>query len=154
FELRLPRIELALLVGAALAMSGACFQALLRNALADPYLLGISSGSALGVILALILAPRSSLSPPVFALFGAVLTTALVYLIGYRRGRLSSHSLLLAGVITASFLSSVLVLLMTAMNSRDLRSTTYWIMGDLSLYTDVPVGLIAAGVLVAAILAY
>ena len=75
-------------------------------------------------------------------------------LLGYRRGKLSSHSLLLAGVITASFLSSVLVLLMTSMNSRDLRSTTYWIMGDLSMYTGVPIGLVAAGVLAAAALAY
>ncbi len=154
FELRLPRIVLALFVGAALAMAGACFQALLRNALADPYLLGISSGAALGVITALILAPRSTVSPPLFALIGALLTTAGVYLIGYREGRLSSHSLLLAGVITASFLSSVLVLLMTSMNNRDLRSTTYWIMGDLSMYTGVPIGLVAAGVIAAAVLAY
>src|SRR5258708_39294531 len=96
FELRLPRIVLALLVGAALAMAGACFQALLRNALADPYVLGISSGAALGVIIALILAPRSTIAPPVFALMGAVATTAGVYLLGYRRGgNLSSHSLLL-----------------------------------------------------------
>src|SRR5258707_7319666 len=58
FELRLPRIMLALFVGAALSMAGACFQALLRNALADPYVLGISSGAALGVMLALIWMPH------------------------------------------------------------------------------------------------
>ena len=154
FELRLPRIVLALFVGAALAVAGACFQALLRNALADPYVLGISSGAALGVIVALLLAPRSVAVPPFFALAGALLTTAVVYLLGYRRGRLASHSLLLAGVITASFLSAIIVFLMTALGSRDLRSTAYWIMGDLSLYTGVPIGLVAAAVLAAAALAY
>src|SRR5436309_516757 len=97
FELRLPRITLALFVGAALAMAGACFQALLRNALADPYVLGISSGSALGVMLALIWMPHLSAAQPIFGLFGALATTAAVYLLGWRKGRLMSHSLLLAG---------------------------------------------------------
>jgi iron complex transport system permease protein len=154
FELRLPRIVLALFVGAALAMAGACFQALLRNALADPYVLGISSGAALGVIVALILSPRSTISPPFFALLGAVVTTAGVYLLGYRKGALSSHSLLLAGVITASFLSAVIVFLTTALSGNVLRSATYWIMGDLSLYTGVPIGLVALGVMAGAALAY
>src|SRR5258708_188569 len=90
FELRLPRIVLALFVGAALAMAGACFQALLRNALADPYVLGISSGAALGVMLALVWMPRLSSAQPVMGLFGALGTTAVVYLLGFRRGRLLS----------------------------------------------------------------
>lgn len=154
FQLRLPRIVLALFVGAALAVAGACFQALLRNALADPYVLGISSGAALGVIVALLVAQSSAIAPPFFALAGALLTTAVVYLLGYRKGRLGSHSLLLAGVITASFLSAVIIFLMTALGSRDLRSTAYWIMGDLSLYTGIPVGLVAAAVLAGAALAY
>jgi iron complex transport system permease protein len=154
FELRLPRIVLALFVGAALAMAGACFQALLRNALADPYVLGVSSGSALGVIVSLLVAPGSTVLPPLFALLGALATTGAVYLLGYNRGRLNSHSLLLAGVITASFLSAVIVFLMTAMGQRDLRSITYWLMGDLSWYTGVPMGLVAAGVLAAGTLAY
>jgi iron complex transport system permease protein len=154
FELRLPRIVLALFVGASLAMAGACFQALLRNALADPYVLGISSGAALGVMLALIWLPHASGVQPVFGLFGALATTGIVYLLGFRQGRLMSHSLLLAGVISASFLSAVIVFLMTAMNSRDLRSITYWLMGDLSYYTGVPIGLVIAAVLAGGALAW
>src|ERR1035438_4985760 len=79
FDLRLPRILLALLVGAALAMAGACFQALLRNALADPYVLGISSGSALGVMMALIWMPHASSAQPIMGFAGALLTTGAVY---------------------------------------------------------------------------
>jgi len=154
FELRLPRIVLALFVGASLAMAGACFQALLRNALADPYVLGISSGAALGVMLALIWLPHTSGVQAVFGLFGALATTGIVYMLGFRHGRLMSHSLLLAGVISASFLSAVIVFLMTAMNSRDLRSITYWLMGDLSYYTGVPIGLVIAAVLAAGALAW
>src|SRR6266404_6478585 len=154
FELRLPRIVLALLVGAALAMAGACFQALLRNALADPYVLGISSGSALGVMLALIWLPHFSAAQPVIGLCGALTTTGIVYLLGFRQGRLTSHSLLLAGVISASFLSAVIVFLMTTMSNRDLRSMTYWLMGDLSWYTGVPIGLVLAAVIAAGVLAW
>lgn len=154
FELRLPRIMLALFVGAALSMAGACFQALLRNALADPYVLGISSGAALGVMLALILLPRLSPAQPVFGMLGALATTAAVYMLGFRRGRLLSHSLLLAGVISASFLSAVIVFLMTAMNTRDLRSITYWLMGDLSYSTGVPIGLVLLAVIAAGALAW
>src|SRR5579871_6058870 len=154
FELRLPRILLALLVGASLSMAGACFQALLRNALADPYVLGISSGAALGVMLALIWMPNSVSMQPVMGLAGALATTGVVYLMGFRHGRLMSHSLLLAGVVSASFLSAVIVFLMTAMNSRDLRSITYWLMGDLSYSTGVPLGLVVGAVIAGGALAY
>ncbi len=154
FELRLPRIVLALLVGAALSMSGACFQALLRNALADPYVLGVSSGAALGVMLALVWMPNSVSMQPVMGLAGALATTGVVYLMGFRHGRLMSHSLLLAGVVSASFLSAVIVFLMTAMNSRDLRSITYWLMGDLSYSTGVPLGLVVGAVIAGGALAY
>jgi iron complex transport system permease protein len=154
FQLRLPRIVLALFVGAALSMSGACFQALLRNALADPYVLGVSSGAALGVMLALIWLPRVVSAQPIFGLIGALATTGIVYMLGFRHGHLLSHSLLLAGVISASFLSAVIVFLMTAMNSRDLRSITYWLMGDLSYSTGVPIGLVIGAVLAAGSLAW
>src|SRR5438445_838206 len=154
FELRLPRIVLALFVGAALAMAGACFQALLRNALADPYVLGISSGAALGVMLALIWMPHVSPAQPILGALGALATTATVYLLGFRQGRLMSHSLLLAGVISASFLSAVIVFLMTARNSRDLRSITYWLMGDLSYSTAVPITSVLAAVLAFGALAW
>ncbi len=132
FELRLPRILLGILAGAALSVAGAGFQALLRNPLADPYVLGVSSGAALGTIVALIALPRVLLVQPVAAFLGAALTIAGVYFLGRREGQLDSGTLLLAGIITASFLSAVIMFLMTTLPGRDLRGMAFWLMGDLS----------------------
>ncbi len=132
FELRLPRILLGILAGAALSVAGAGFQALLRNPLADPYVLGVSSGAALGTIVSLIALPRVLLVQPVAAFLGAALTIAGVYFLGRREGQLDSGTLLLAGIITASFLSAVIMFLMTTLPGRDLRGMAFWLMGDLS----------------------
>jgi iron complex transport system permease protein len=139
FELRLPRILLGILVGAALSVSGASFQALLRNPLADPFVLGVSSGAAVGSIVALIVAPNLTLVTPVGAFLGAMATVAAVYFLGRREGQLDSSTLLLGGIITASFLSAIIMFLMTTLAGRDLRGMVFWLMGDLS--TPVPVGL-------------
>ncbi len=132
FDLRLPRILLGILVGAALSVAGASFQALLRNPLADPYVLGVSSGAALGAILSLIAAPQTPLITPLAAFLGAAATIAAVYFLGRREGQLDSGTLLLAGIISASFLSAVIMFLMTTMAGRDLRGMAFWLMGDLS----------------------
>jgi iron complex transport system permease protein len=132
FDLRLPRILLGILVGAGLSVAGASFQALLRNPLADPYVLGVSSGAALGAILSLIFAPNIPLITPVAAFLGAGLTIAAVYFLGRREGQLDSSTLLLGGIITASFLSAVIMFLMTTLSGRDLRGMAFWLMGDLS----------------------
>ncbi len=139
FELRLPRILLGMLVGAALSVAGAGFQALLRNPLADPYVLGVSSGAALGAIVALLASPHVPLITPLAAFVGAGLTVAAVYFLGRRGGQLDSGTLLLAGIITASFLSAVIMFLMTTLSGRDLRGMAFWLMGDLS--TPLPAGL-------------
>src|SRR6266852_3864326 len=89
-ELRLPRIALGILVGAALSVSGAGFQALLRNPLADPYVLGVSSGAALGAILSLVWAPHVPLAMQGAAFAGALLTITGVYFLGRRGGQLDS----------------------------------------------------------------
>jgi len=136
FDLRLPRIVLGILVGAALSVAGAGFQALLRNPLADPYVLGVSSGSALGSIVALIVAPGLALVTPLGAFLGAVATIAVVYFLGQREGGLDSTTLLLGGVISASFLSSIFMVLITTLAGRDIRGMMFWLMGDLS--TPVP----------------
>ena len=138
FELRLPRILLGILVGASLSVAGASFQALLRNPLADPYVLGVSSGAALGAIVSLIASPRVPLAQPLAAFLGAALTIAAVYFLGRRGGQLNSSTLLLAGIITASFLSAVIMFLMTTLPGRDLRGMAFWLMGDLS--TPLPAG--------------
>lgn len=132
FDLRLPRIVLAILVGAALSVAGASYQALLRNPLADPYVLGVSSGAAVGSILALIFAPRFEFATPIGAFLGAGATILGVYFLGRREGHLDTTTLLLGGVICMSFFSAIIIFLMTTLAGRDLRGVTFWLMGDLS----------------------
>jgi len=139
-DIRLPRILLGILVGAALSVAGASFQALLRNPLADPYVLGVSSGAALGAILALLALPMLPLMTPLAAFLGATATIAGVYFLGQKEGHLDSNTLLLAGIISASFLSAIIMFLMTTLASRDLRGIAFWLMGDLS--TSLPPGLL------------
>lgn len=139
FSIRLPRIGLALIVGAALGVAGAGYQALLRNPLADPYVLGVSSGAALGAILSLALAERAAIATPAAAFVGATATIAVVYFLGRQAGQLAPYTLLLAGIITASFLSAVIIFLMNFLSGRDLRGAAYWLMGDLT--NPSPVGL-------------
>ena len=155
-NIRLPRILLGILVGASLSVAGTSFQALLRNPLADPYVLGVSSGAALGAILALIAEPHLTLSPtlgalltPLGAFLGAGLTITAVYFLGRRAGQIDSATLLLAGVITASFLSAIIMFLMNTLTGN-LRGLSFWLMGDLStplqkdLYWFLGVGFFAA----------
>jgi ABC-type Fe3+-siderophore transport system permease subunit len=148
-EIRLPRVLLAMLVGAALSVSGTGLQALLRNPLADPYVLGISSGAALGAILALWVGGRVAAASPLAAFAGALLTMLWVYALGRRAGRLASYTLLLAGVVTASFLSAVILFVLTLLSTRDVRGTAFWLMGDLSVVTDVQLRLLLPAVLLA-----
>lgn len=142
-DLRLPRILLAALVGAALGVSGTVLQALLRNPLADPFVLGISSGAALGEILALWLGGLWASVAPLMAFGGALATTAWVYLLGRRGGRLASYTLVLAGVVTASFLSAAILFVLTLLSTRDVRGTAFWLMGDLSVVTSARLSILA-----------
>lgn len=131
FGLRLPRIALGVIVGAALSTAGAGFQALLRNPLADPYVLGVSSGAALGAIMSLIFTPHVAGAIQIASFIGAGLTITVVFLLGRRGGQLDAATLLLAGIITTSFLSAVIMFLMTTLSGRDLRGIAFWVMGDL-----------------------
>jgi iron complex transport system permease protein len=140
FGLRFPRIALGILVGAALSVAGAGFQALLRNPLADPYVLGVSSGAALGAILSLRFAPHVALALQGAAFAGAAATIAAVYFLGRRGGQLDSATLLLAGIISASFLSAIILFLMTTLSGRDLRGMAFWLMGDLATPPSMNLG--------------
>jgi len=131
FGLRLPRIALGIIVGAALSTAGAGFQALLRNPLADPYVLGVSSGAALGAIMSLIFTPHVAGAIQIASFVGAGVTISIVFLLGRRGGQLDAATLLLAGIITTSFLSAVIMFLMTMLSGRDLRGIAFWVMGDL-----------------------
>jgi len=132
FGLRLPRIALGILVGASLSTAGAGFQALLRNPLADPYVLGVSSGAALGAIISLIVAPHTVGAIQIAAFVGAASTIAAVYFLGRRGGQLDSPTLLLAGIVAASFLSAIIMFLLTMVTGSELRSIAFWLMGDLT----------------------
>ena len=156
-EIRLPRILLAIMVGASLSVAGTSFQALLRNPLADPYILGVSSGAAVGAILATIAQTHLALpvwlavlTIPLGAFLGALATIASVYLLGRREGHIDNGTLLLAGVISTSFLSAIIIFLMTTL-SRDVRGMSFWLMGDLSASLQPSLRwILGAGFLVAA----
>ncbi|MHC5059892.1 MAG: FecCD family ABC transporter permease [Planctomycetota bacterium] len=135
-HVRIPRIILAVIVGAALACSGAIFQGLLRNPLADPYILGISSGAGLGAVIAVIsgfswtLWGRSPIA--VFAFAGAIGTVWLVWLIGRLTGRTNVAGLLLAGVVVNAFFSAIIMFLTSIANSNQVHSTIFWLMGNMT----------------------
>jgi len=157
-NIRLPRILLAIVVGASLSVAGVSFQALLRNPLADPYVLGISTGAAVGSIIALIIENQLNLPPdyaglitPFGAFLGAALTIAAVYILGRRDGQVDSNTLLLGGIITASFLAAIVTFLMSTLAGSNLRGASYWLMGSLStLPPKSLLFLLAVGFLVAA----
>ncbi len=130
FSLRLPRIGLAIGVGAALAMAGAAFQALLRNPLADPYVLGVSGGAAVGSILAIMLAAELAFAQPVFSFAGAMAATLIVYRLGRRDD--DPARMALAGVVLSTFLASMIALMTSVATNVKLRQITMWLLGDLS----------------------
>lgn len=131
-EIRVPRILLAAAVGASLAAAGASYQALLRNPLAEPYLLGISNGAAVGTMVALVFFGAFEWSRPLMAFAGAVLASLVVYRLARGRAGATPERLILAGVIVTTFLSSAIVFVTTLMDATRIRSFTFWLLGDLS----------------------
>jgi len=132
-SLRLPRAILAGLVGAGLSVSGATFQALLRNPLADPYILGVSSGAAVGAILAILLGLGTfSFGLPLISFLGALLTVLIVFYFGRQDGKIHPNTLLLAGVIIGSFLSALIMFFISVSQKEELHTIIFWLMGDFS----------------------
>ncbi len=130
---RLPRLVLAASVGSALALAGLAAQTLFRNPLATPSIIGVSSGSALGAVLGLLLAGRagfsSSVLVPVFSLASGLAVTALVFALG-RRGSFFGHALLLAGIAIGSLCSSLTTAALYLAGER-LQAIVFWLMGGL-----------------------
>jgi len=131
-DIRWPRILLAGAVGMCLATAGAAYQALLRNPLAEPYLLGVSNGAAVGTMTALVFFSASEWNRPVLAFAGAAAATMVVYRLGRGRTGATPERLILAGVIVTTFLSSAIVFITTVMDATRIRSFTFWLLGDLS----------------------
>jgi len=134
-EIRLPRALLGVLVGGGLALAGSVFQALLRNPLAEPYILGISGGSAAGAVLVLSLGlvTVSSILLPAAAFAGALLAIILVFRVAASADRsLDVRVLLLAGVVVGSFFTAVIALLLSISEAQAVRSAVLWMMGSLA----------------------
>src|SRR5438270_9706575 len=151
FDLRLSRNLLAGGVGMCLAAAGAGYQALLRNPLAEPYLLGVSNGAAVGTMTALVFFGAYEWSRPLMAFAGALAATFVVYQLSRGRAGATPERLILAGVIVTTFLSSAIVFITTVMDATRIRSFTFWLLGDLSGTSSslltVAFGAVAIGVL-------
>lgn len=134
-HLRLPRLLLALVVGASLALAGYLMQAMVNNGLADPYLLGTASGASLGAIIVFFGFVPITLAgiymPPIFALAGAFIVTLVVVMLGYRKRQLIPSQLLLAGIAISALGTSIVGLLTFLSDSESkLRTVIFWSMGS------------------------
>lgn len=155
-EIRLPRVVFGMLVGAALGGSGAALQVMFRNPLADPGLIGISSGAALGAVSVIVLGERlfptfiqvaGVYAMPVAAFFGAVVATVLAIRIGNRSGQVDVAMMLLAGIaINATAQAGVGVLTVIA-DDQQLRSLSFWTLGSLAIAGWSSMPIIAASIL-------
>lgn len=133
--LRLPRALLGVLIGGGLAVAGATFQALLRNPLAEPYILGISGGASVGAVLTLALGwvAVGSWALPLAAFIGALSAIVLVLKVATATGRaMDVRVLLLAGVVVAAFFSACIALILSVSPARTVQSAVLWIMGSLA----------------------
>lgn len=131
-QIRLPRILLAGLVGFTLALGGVVFQALLRNPLADPFILGLSSGSALGAVLGIFFGFSFQIGIPFMAFSGALATILIVTSLGGRSMGTESATILLTGVIINAFCTAIIVFFITTTTDSRLHSMLFWLYGDLS----------------------
>jgi iron complex transport system permease protein len=157
FNIRAPRVLVAVLMGMALGASGAVLQGILRNPLADPYILGISSGASLVAAFGIIggIAVLGTFTTPVLAFAGAIITGGIVGIMGWKRGGLRPERLLLAGVGLSFLFSAMLMLIMSISTDDGLRRAMLWIFGDLSMseWLRIPYGLlfVSAGILIASV---
>ena len=131
-SLRLPRLILAALVGASLALCGAVFQGVLRNPLAEPFILGVSGGAAAGAIMCLAWGQTGRIGLAAAAFVGAAVTVLLVLGVSRRGGRMDTSTLVLAGVMINAFFTSVIMFVISTTEDQKLHSIMFWLYGDLS----------------------
>jgi iron complex transport system permease protein len=141
YDIRMPRVAMGALIGAALAVSGAVLQGLFRNPLADPGLIGVSAGASLGAVSIIVLGPTLFLgyagllgiyALPVAAFTGGLVTTVVLYRISTRQGRTSVATMLLAGIAIAALANALLGLLIFIADDRQLRDLTFWSLGSIA----------------------
>jgi iron complex transport system permease protein len=153
-ELRAPRVILAFLVGGSLGICGAALQAMIRNPLAEPYLLGLSSGAGLGAVIAIASRAGGAWAGPLAAFIGAIAAVALVYRLSLVSGRrLDPHVLLLAGVVVGAFAGALMSAIMVLSDAPGVRNAFLWLLGGFgsaswsalavfAVYAAVPTALI------------
>ncbi len=144
-DLRLPRALLAFLVGGSLAVTGAALQALVRNPLADPYLLGLSGGAGLGAVLAIVSHLGGVWSVPLAALAGALIAIALVYRLALVSGSvLDARVLLLSGVVVGAFAASLMGAIISLSPAPEVRNALLWLLGGFDAASWRTLGVFAA----------
>ena len=143
WRIRLPRVLLAALVGATLSLGGLVFQALLRNLLAEPYILGISGGSAIGAIAGILLGFSRFPGVSLTAFLGSIGTLVLILVMTSGQSIMKKESLLLSGVMVNAFCSSVIMFLVSLTQDSRLHNIIFWLMGDLSTADIRQVGILA-----------
>ena len=130
-KMRFTRIILAMTVGASLAVSGVMFQSLLRNPLADPFIIGVSSGAALGATAAIVFS-LANIFVVAFSFAGGIISITLVYFLS-RRLRFGTSSMILAGIALSFIFSAAVLLLYSAARAEHIHKAIMWLMGDLSI---------------------
>jgi iron complex transport system permease protein len=137
WRIRFPRVLLAMVVGATLSLGGLVFQALLRNPLAEPYILGISGGSAIGAIIGILLGLSRFPGICLTSFLGSLGTLALILLMSTGKSIIRKDALLLSGVMVNAFCSAIIMFLISITQDARLHNIIFWLMGDLSM-TDLP----------------
>lgn len=139
FETRLPRVLLAAIVGGALATAGVALQGLLRNPLAEPHLIGVSGGAALGAVIAVILGGRSMFTEasvlPLAAAGGALVSMGVIYRLALVHGRLQPYVLLLAGVVYNAFAGALIMCVNAIADFYQAQGILFWLMGNLATHS-------------------
>jgi len=144
WQIRFPRVLLAILVGAALSLGGLVFQALLRNPLAEPYILGISGGSAIGAIIGILIGFSKFPGVSLTAFAGSIVILLLILVMSSGQTILKKDALLLSGVMVNAFCAAVIMFLVSMTQDSRLHNIIFWLMGDLSMVDIGHVGILAA----------
>jgi iron complex transport system permease protein len=147
WRIRLPRVLLAALTGATLSLGGLVFQALLRNPLAEPYILGISGGAAIGAIIGILMGLARFPGVSLTAFGGSMATLMLILVMASGRSVLRKDSLLLSGVMVNAFCSAIIMFLVSMTQDSRLHNIIFWLMGDLSMVDLSQVGILAVTLL-------
>ncbi|MDP4094924.1 MAG: iron ABC transporter permease [Bacillota bacterium] len=134
FMVRLPRVIVAMVVGAALATAGAVMQGMFRNPMADPGIIGISSGASLGAVTAILtgLSVRNIYYMPMFAIAGALGAALIIFILSSRGGKVPVLTLVLSGIAVSTFLGAITSVILTYINDYQVRAYLFWTLGGLS----------------------